>query len=181
MGAKVRAIVTSIGEPTTELCIWSLERQGFQVDLYQDKSTLWDKLNRIYKDIHEDFIRVDADVVVNQNIKELITQTDLIWYQSLCYGWFSQDIIHGGVQFVRKAAIEPIRKHIHEASRLHRPESYLFRLEEFHNPRVCGTFEKICGIHGYKQNDWQRIKQVKQERGQMDNYDFELAEKLEAL
>ena len=27
----MKAFVTSIGEPTTDLCVWALERQGFDV------------------------------------------------------------------------------------------------------------------------------------------------------
>ncbi len=176
------AYVTSIGESTTELCKWSLERQGFQVFVLNDPSSLWDKLDRIFKaSIKGDVLRVDADVIVNRNIKELVKQTDLLWYQSLTYDWFKQDMTHGGVQFIREAAIPIINKHIDEAHRLERPESYLFRLQEFHNPRVCGTFKKICGLTGYKQTDKQRVYDTKLRRGQIDNYDFELAERIEAL
>lgn len=175
------AYVTSIGETTTDLCVWSLERQGFAVRLIKDPTSLWDKLRRIFAEADDDFVRVDADVVVNRNIKELVNQTDLVWYQSLCFGWFSQDVVHGGVQFVRKEAIPTVREHINEAQRLERPESYLFRLEAFHNPRVCGTFNKVCGLHGYGQRDIDRVKETKLRRGQWDNYDFELAERLSAL
>jgi len=178
----MKVYITSIGESTTGLCKWSLERQGFQVIVLNDPSSLWDKLNRIFSDTdEEDILRVDADVIVNKNIKELVQQNKLLWYQSLTYDWFKQDITHGGIQFIRKETISIIRKHINEAIRMDRPESYLFRLEEFHNPRVCGTFEKVCGLNGYKQFDKQRVKDVKERRGQMDNYDFELAERIEQL
>lgn len=175
------AYVTSIGETTTELCVWSLERQGFEVRLIQDRSSLWDKLKRIFSEADNDFLRVDADVVVNRNVNELIKQNELVWYQAKTFGWFSQDVINGGIQFVRKEAINTVNSHINEAMFLHRPESYLYRLKEFHEPRVCGTFDKVCGIHGYKQIDKDRVKQVKAERGQLANYDFELAERLEEL
>lgn len=177
----MKAYVTSIGEPTTDLCVWALERQGFDVVLIKDPSTLWTKLKTIYDMADDDFIRVDADVIVNKNVRDLIKEEGLLWYQSLCYSWFSQDVTHGGVQFIRKEAIPVLRKHIDEATRRERPESYMFRLEAFHNPRVCGTFEKMCGLHGYAQNDINRVKQTKVRRGQMDNYDFELSERLSAL
>lgn len=175
-----KAYVTSIGETTTDLCVWSLERQGFEVELVQSPSSLWDKLRYIFAKENDDFVRVDADIVVNSNVKELITQNELWWYQGLTYDWFKQDITHGGVQFVRRPAIEVVRHHIEEAHRLERPESYLFRLPEFHNPRVCGTFEKICGLHGYGQADIDRVRQTKQRRGQ-EGYDWELAKKIEEL
>lgn len=175
------AYVTSIGEPTTDLCVWSLERQGFKVKLLQDKTSLWDKLVRIYDEAREDFIRVDADVIVNRNVKQLIKQRELWWYQTMTYDWHKQDTTHGGIQFIRKEAQPFIREHIQEAHRLERPESYLYRLEAFHKPRKCGTFDKICGLNGYGQTDVGRIFDTKQRRGQLDNYDFELASKVSAL
>lgn len=176
------AYVTSIGESTTELCKWALERQGFQVFVLNEPTSLWDKLNKIFKATKKgDVLRVDADVIVNKNVKELVQQTDYLWYQALTYDWFKQDVTHGGVQFIREAAIPTILKHIDEAHRLERPESYLYRLEEFHNPRVCGTFEKVCGLNGYKQTDVKRVYDTKVRRGQIDNYDFELAERIETL
>lgn len=175
------AYVTSIGESTTDLCVWSLERQGFEIRLIKDPTSLWDKLDRIFKEVEDDFIRVDADVIVNKQVKALSQQKGLWWYQGYTYDWFQQNRTHGGVQFIRKQAFPAVRKHINEAQRLHRPESYLYRLEEFHNPRRCGTFKRICGLNGYKQTDVNRVKNTKAERGQSDNYDFELAERIETL
>lgn len=175
-----KAYVTSIGETTTDLCVWSLERQGFEVELVQSPTSLWDKLRYIFAKEHDDFLRVDADIIVNANVKELIKQDELWWYQGLTYDWFKQDTTHGGVQFVRTPAIAVVQRHIEEAHRLERPESYLFRLPEFHNPRVCGTFEKICGLNGYKQADIDRVRQTKERRGQ-DGYDWELAKRVEEL
>jgi hypothetical protein len=178
----VKAYITSIGEHTTTLSFWSVKRLGFEPVLVRDKNTsLWDKLKLIYEDADEDFIRVDADVVCNGNILELIQQNKGLWYQSLTFGWFKQDTIHGGVQFVRKEAIPILRKHIDEAKNMERPETYMSRLEELHNPRTFLTFEKICGIHGYKQDDKVRIEETKKRRGVWGDYDWELASALEQL
>jgi len=181
----MKAFVTSIGEPTTELCLWSLNRLGLETILIEDHktspTTLYEKLEMIFDEVDDDFLRVDADVVVNQNILGLVEQTELWWYQALCFGWFAQDLIHGGIQFIRKQALPAIRQHIKEAENQDRPESYLSRLAEFHNPRVFGTYEKVCGIHGFKQNDTERIKAVKLRRGVYGNYDWELAERLDSL
>lgn len=177
----MKVFVTSIGESTTDLCMWSLERLGFNPILIQSSSTLWDKSVEIYKNNDEDILRVDADVIVNKNILELVKLDELWWYQSLTYDWFKQDITNGGVQFIRKPAIKYILNKLMEAKYQERPDSYLFRLEEFHNPRRCGTFNKICGLTGYKQNDVQRVKDTKARRKQTENYDFELAERIEAL
>lgn len=177
----MKAFVTSIGEVTTDLCIWSLERQGLEVELVKGQDSLASKLEYIFATATDNFVRVDADVIVNRNIKELIKQDQAWWYQARCFGWYSQDVIHGGIQFVRKQAIPIVQKHIQEAFNKERPESYLYRLPEFHNPRRCLTFDKVCGLHGYAQNDYKRVIGVKTRRGQLDNYDFELAERLDLL
>lgn len=181
----MRAVITSMGETTTDLCQWSLNRLGFRTYVVKsEKTTLWQKLVTIFdlqEILEEDFIRIDADVIVNKNILELIQQDKLWWYQGLCFDWLQQDISHGGVQFIRKQAFPAIKKHLHEAQNKERPETYLSRLEEFHNPRVFGTFDKICGLHAYKQDNIQRIKATKYRRGQQDNYDWELARELEEL
>lgn len=181
----MRAIITSIDETTTDLCEWSLNRLGFRTYIVKSqKTTLYQKLITIF-DIQgimdEDFIRVDADVIVNKNILKLVEQDDLWWYQALTFDWFKQDVTHGGVQFIRKECFPAIKGHLKEAEYMERPETYLSRLDEFHNPRVFGTYEKICGLHGYKQNDIERVKLTKFRRGQQDSYDWELAERIESL
>lgn len=177
----MKAFITSIGEPTTDLCIWSLNRLGFEVELILNPRSLWSKLNTIFNNTDEDFLRVDADMVVNKNVLELIKQDKLLWYQALNYDWYKQDTGHGGIQFIRKEAIPLVRLHLAAAERLDRPESYLSRIKELHNPRTFGTFEKICGIHGFHQKDYKRVMWVKSNRRQTANYDFELAQKLDEL
>ncbi len=177
----MKAYVTSIGETTTDLCVWSLERLGFEVVLMQDRTMLWDKLRRIFKSETEDFLRVDADVVVNKNVLELVKLKTYWWYQPFTFDWWQQDKTHGGIQFIRAEAIPIVREHIEEAHRLDRPESYLYRLQEFHEPRMCVTYDAICGLHGYKQADTERVMNQKMKRGYYDDFDWELAVKLNHL
>lgn len=178
----MKAYVTSIGESTTDACIWSLERQGFETILVGNRDTsLWEKLKYIFENETEDFLRVDADTVCNQNINELITQTELLWYQGLTFDWFKQDVTHGGVQFVRKEAIPIVLQHIDEAANEERPETYLTRLPELYNPRTFGTFEKVCGLTGYKQEDKERVAATKRRRGTFGDYDWDLAYLLEQI
>ena len=177
----MKAFVTSIGETTTDVCVWSLERQGFETVLIDGESTLWEKLKQIFEMADDDFIRVDADVVCNQNVMKLIEQKDGWWFQAQTFEWYRQDVGYGGVQYIKKGCFPAIRKHIDEAERMERPESYLSRLEEFHNPRVFKSVELICGVHGFKQSDTQRVKDTKMRRGQYGNYDWELANRLDTL
>lgn len=175
----MKAFVTSIGEPSTDLCVWSLIRLGFDVELIKGKSLLGTKLKQIFNSPPQNFLRVDADVIVNKNVLQLIEQNELLWYQSLTFDWYKQDLAYGGVQFIREDVFELVRPHLEHAETLDRPESYLSRIPELHDPRTFGNYYKICGLHGYRQNDYNRVKQVKARRGQSDNYDFELAERLE--
>lgn len=176
-----QAFVTSIGEPTTETCVWALERQGFKVTLIQDKTSLAEKLKRIYDTAEEDFIRVDADVIVNRNVKNLKFPPEVWWVQGQTFGWYCQDRIYGGVQMISKKALPYLRSRIHEAMQQERPETYMFRLPEFHSPRRCVSQEILCGIHGYGIEDMKSVAKVKVRRGQIDQYDFELAERLNEL
>lgn len=189
MVSKIKAYVTSIGETTTDLCIWALERNGFEVVLIKDNSTLCNKLAEIYNKAHDDFLRVDADVVVNKNCTEsniyntaeIDSLKDAWWIQFRTFGWFQLDLTHGGVQFVKKEALPYLRDNVNEYLTIDRPETELSRIYEFYNPRRFETNDLCMGIHGYGQADVERVKNIKIMRGQIDNYDFELSDRLSAL
>jgi len=178
----MKAFVTSIGEPTTDLCVWSLQRQGFDVELVQSNSTLWDKLNYIYHVADDTFLRVDADVIVNRNAAQLVfLDEDTWWVQGMCYGWYSQDVIYGGVQLYGKQLLPILRRNLEAARALERPETYMSRLPELHNPRRFVSSDLVCGLHGFRQDDYDRVIATKTKRRQLDNYDFELAKRLDSL
>lgn len=183
----MKAVVFSIGETTTDLCIWSLKRNGFDVVLYRDRNSLWHKLNQMYHEFDEDLVRVDADVVPNKhltpdNVIEIANKNSSAWWlQFLTYDWFKQDTTHGGISFIKQKAFTAIRKHINEHEYKERPETELYRLSEFHDPRRCVSVERIMGIHGYAVRDIRRVRETKIRRGQIENYDFELARKLGEL
>lgn len=172
----MKAFVTSIGEPTTDLCVWSLERQGFDVSVIQDKTSLAHKLKVIYNQADEDFIRVDADVICNRNVTKLEAPYGVWWLQGLTFDWWKMDITPGGVQLITKRALPYLREAITVIKDQDRPETEMYRLPEFHNPRRCLTSDLVCGLNGWGQNDIQRVKKVKAGRGQ--EYDFQIAEKL---
>lgn len=176
----MKAFVTSIGEKTTELCVWSLQRQGFEVVLIQNDSTFNEKLRQIYNQADDDFIRVDADVIINRNIHRLIKECpkDIWWWQSLSFDWLRQDIGYAGAQYIKRTCIPVLRSNIDKAQRIDRPESQMYRLPEFHNPRRCEGTNIVCGLHGWGQDDYDRVYKQKAYRNQLDNYDFEMVEKL---
>lgn len=182
----MKAFITSIGEATTDLCEWSLKRNGFNVQVvYNENTSLAEKLEYIYSIADYDFVRVDADVIPNRKLTpETISRDQLlyaVWYQFKCFDWFHQDISYGGIQLYKKASLPTLRQHIKSHLRDERPETSMWRLKEFYEPRKCLSRDLVLGIHGYGQSDLERVKQTKARRGQSAEYDWELAERLSAL
>lgn len=177
----MKCYVTSTGESTTDLCVWALERNGFDVELvYNETSTLAEKLDVIYHRANDTFLRVDADVIVNKNCNPDMEATNW-WTQYMTYNWYKQDISYGGVQLINKKCLPILRDNIKKYMNAERPESQMFRLAEFNNPRRCSSLDLVVGLHGYKQNNIQRVIDTKKRRGQYDDYDFELAQRIEEL
>lgn len=176
----MRAFITSIGEPTTELAKWSLERQGLEVEVVKGDDSFNAKLEYIYHEADDDFIRMDADVIANQSVSKLVDSCpdDIWWLQSMSFDWWQQNIGYAGVQYIKKQCLPILRQHIGEVQHLDRPESLMYRLPEFHNPRRCESSTIVCGLHGWGQNDTDRVEALKRKRKQIDNYDFELARRL---
>lgn len=185
----MKAVVTVFDEPTEWVAAWALERNGFDVITIKGPSTLAQKLEEIYNSIDEDFIRVDADVIVNRNCtpSNIIASLDEfdnispIWIQYVIFDWYKQDLGHGGVQFYRKEALPVLREHIAHYKTYERPESAMFRLAEFHNPRVCVSSDLVMGVHGYGIHHTKRVRDTKARREQTDNYDWSLWQRLEEL
>lgn len=175
----MRAYITSIGEKTTELCKWSLERNGFEVILVEGLTTLQEKLKFIYNDTNEDFVRVDADVIPNRNLTPDI-KTDNWWTQFQMFEWFRQDVGWGGVQFIKKEALPALRANVDQFKWHDRPETELSRIPEFHNPRRFASDPTIMGVHNYK-NDIKRVSKVKANRGQSHLFDWALVERINEL
>lgn len=182
----MRAFVTSIGEPTTDLCVWSLRRNGFDVILIKDETTLWHKLKLIYEYAEEDFFRVDADIIVNNRLTpEMLSWLDaknpeIWWWQFLTFDWLKLNLTHS-MSYIRKEAIPALCSRIEFVERSNRPETEMSRIKEFYDPRRFDTYEdEIMGLHGYKA-DLKRVKKIKHIRNQQNLYDFEMAERLNKL
>lgn len=177
------AFVTSTGEPTRDLCVWSLERRGFGVVLIESDDSLALKLQRIYEVADDDFVRVDADVIVTRPIDKTIEYfpaTDKTWWlQFQTYDMYKQRPTNGGIQFIRKEALPALRENIGKFLHDDRPETRMWNLDEFHKPRRCQThLQHMAGLHGFGRQDLERVKKTKLGRKEPEVYDFELAEKL---
>lgn len=174
-----KAYIFSIGEPTVELTDWSLKRLGFEtVRVHNPDTSLWTKLKWLYNHETEDFIRVDGDIIVNRNILKLEPQDNCWWHCGLGWDWLKQDLNPISIHWVKKEALPYLKKNIDKFENAERPETEIFRIEEFINPRRCEVYNLICGLHGWGQKEFERAKGNKDRRGQSEDYDFELAEKL---
>jgi hypothetical protein len=180
----MKAYVTSIGESTRDLCVWSLERNGFEVVLIENGSLLVDKLKVIYELADDDFVRIDADVVPNKNLipESLIASAEQHqwWIQYETYDWNKQDLSWGGAQFIKKEALPFLRTKVDDFHNYDRPETMLSRIPEFHNPRRFESCPMVVGIHSFAAADIDRVKAVKERRNGV-GYDWELANKLLGL
>lgn len=181
----MKCYVFSIGEKTTELCVEQMKSMGFEVVLFQDNSSLWEKLKRFYTEAllteEQEFIRVDADIIPNRGVLDLIKVNDqCLWHCAVGWDWYKQARGSISIHHMKREAIEKCLQNIESAKGKNRPESHLWRIEEFHWPRVCHQVDISCGMHGYGQeNQRERIKNLKASRGQ--DYDWGLVERIEAL
>lgn len=183
----MKAYVTSIGEKTTDICVEQLEKFGFEVVLL-DKMESWEsKYKRFIRMAHEsneDCIRVDADVIVNKNIKKVFEDVErednyLITSYNL-YDLYRNGIFEGSPILYTKKAIGIINRY-HMMLHPNRPESSACRLDRI-NPHKYHD-ETIVGMHGFgsDKETIMRAKQNKIDRKQIELFDFELVDKLMKL
>lgn len=182
----MKAFLTSIGERTTKVCAWQLERLGFEV-VGLDLAEPWPKKYRYFiemaAELGEDCIRIDADVIPNQKlaqfaekVKARVISPEHWMIQFMAYDLYKNDVGVSSPVFYRKEALEIIAKHpISEF----RPEAEAWRLKEIdgiHNY----TYPEIIGMHGFFQDDdtVARAMENKTLRKQNDLYDWELVKKL---
>lgn len=177
--------VFSIGEKTTSLCFQLMKEYGFETRLFQDNTTLWEKLKRMYTEALETnethFMRIDADIIPNQNVRKLALLGEMNggWLCASGYDWYKQDRGAISIHVMERSVIEKCLKHIDEAKDEIRPETYLWRLPEI-NPKTSIRDDFNSGIHGYGQGDQRdRIKTLKHNRNQ--KYDWKLLDRIEQL
>lgn len=180
---KPRIFVFSIGEATTDLCMWALERYGMEPILYQDNTSLQQKLARFYKEPGDSLMRIDADIIPNKNVMALAKyrfRKGDWWVQTTGFGWYQQRPITISVCKMTRQAADIASQHIDEAADQLRPETAMWRLPEFHNPRRCRVIDLFTGVHGYGQSekDIERVRQMKTYRGQEQNYDWKMINKM---
>lgn len=182
----MKAFVFSIGEKTTELCCELMKEYGYDVILFQDNTSLWEKLKRFYTEALESddktFIRIDADIIPNRNVNELVAKHHkevLAWSCAVGWDWYKQDRGAISIHVMDRKIIEECLKNIDKAKDESRPETFLWRLPTV-NQYTRIDESKSFGLHGYGQLDHrERIKELKHVRNQ--KYDWELLDRIEKL
>lgn len=178
----MKAFIFSIGEKTTDLCCELMKEYGFEVQIiYDETSSLWDKLKYFYANALESddyyFMRIDADIIPNRNVVRL--DGDKGWQCASGFDFYSQDRKAISIHVMERPIIEKCLEHIDEAKDEVRPETYLWRLPEI-NPFTSIQSDFNSGIHGIGQKDQrERIKELKHVRNQQ--YDWDLIDRIEAL
>lgn len=177
----IKAYITSIGEPTTDLCEWAVKRLGFEtVMVHSDITTLAHKLEFIYNQADDDFIRIDADVIVNKNLEAVKNMNkNLLWVQYKTFDMYKLDLTNGGVQYYSKKIIPTLRANIGKFKHDDRPETRMYRLPEFTERWRFKSAENVVGIHGFGQRDIDRVKRTKDGRKYASDYDWVLVERMQ--
>jgi len=175
----MKVYITSIGEKTTDICVEQFKRYGYEVILLDKKESWIDKYKSFINTAEGDCLRTDADVIVNQNIKDINFCKDLEYdmVQFIFYDFYKNNLGIGTPMYYSKKAIDIIKNNL-EKLHFTRPETSAWRLPEI----VSNTFtsDKIVGMHGFFQDKEtiERAKLNKEHRGQMKQYDFDLVFKL---
>ena len=154
----MKAFVFSIGEKTTELCCQLLREQGLEVILYQDQTSLWDKLKRFYTQALEseddEFMRVDADIIPFKNAHCM--ENNWGWTCAQGWDWYKQKVGAISIHKMRREVVELCLANIESAHYENRPESHLWRLSDINKKTKLsfGTY----GLHGYGQQAESRLR-----------------------
>lgn len=186
----MKAFVFSIGETTTDICIWSLKRLGFVVVPIADpKTSFYQKylefLSRAKGE--ETVIRCDADVVVTKDFTTMVkmyqSQNQFWWFQGKVYCHLKHNLVNTGPNIMNDRVISVGLQHFHEYKHDSRPETRLSRAKELMDPRRYMALDYFTGIHGFRQReeDIQRVFNQKAERDQLGEWDLELIDKMGKL
>jgi len=172
----MKAYVTSIGEKTTEICCEQLKKYGFEVVLLDGQEKWFDKYKRFISMANEDCLRIDADVIPNQRIKEVKDAFEgfmMVQYSMYCF--YKNDVRVGNPVLYRKRALDIIKRYIDKLDRL-RPETAAWRLDEI-RPHAFTNY-LVVGMHGFFQNN----EEVERERSRRRHvFDFDLVDRLRQL
>lgn len=180
----MNAFVTSIGEVTTEIVVWQLERLGFEVSLLDGVEPWFNKYRRFIDKAHalnKPCLRIDADTIPNRNIIDVWGQfvrsgNSILMTQVNGYDFYRNNVGVISPLLYKPTAIEIIRNNFDKIDKF-RPETSAWRLPQIN--RKTATISNVVGFHGFGQllADLERHEKNKDLRGQISDFDFEFARK----
>ena len=182
----MKAYLFSIGEQTTDICASLLKRYGFDAVLLDGEESILDKYKRFIKMADEDCLKIDADIIPNEDIKLIKYHSKTASRHSAsvinysCYDFYHNGIWVGCPTYYSKGAIEAIKRNL-DTLDASRPETSACRLPEIH-PNIVKS-DLVVGMHGFFQAKQDTIRCIEQKkaRGQSDQFDFNLINKLKDL
>lgn len=185
----MKAYLCTVGEKTTAICKEQLERYGFTVVVLDEKEPWHDKYLRFLTlalSNGEDCLRIDGDIIPNKNISIAHEWRDNISSNALMiqfsyYDFYRNDVHPGNPILYTPESIDIILRNWGEI-KTDRPETHASRLKEI-NHRMVTWEDDLVGLHGFFQDfeTMRRAQKNKVARGQIDEYDFQLAYKLANL
>ena len=175
----MKAFLTSIGEATTSICKWQLERFGFEVVLL-DKIEPWiDKYKRFLEMADEECLRIDADIIPNERIRIFqdsgYLRKNALLAKAYTYDFYANGLMPTAPVYYSKGITKGLKDRITD---IDRPETSIWRLRDLHEKAI--VLSEVVGIHGFFQarKDIDRGVNNKQVRDQNSQYDFDLLDKL---
>lgn len=189
----MKAYLFSVGESTTDLARWSLERLGHEVIMLGDPNTSFHQkymefLARALDAKDKWCIRADADMIMGRGLNKMISYAEqqlagLWWLNGKSFCFHRMELIESTPSVIHLKGIKAAAMRVLSVKQELRPETALTRIPEFYNPRRFAATDYFLGIHGYKQHegDIARVMNMKAQRDQLKEWDLEMIEKLNAF
>jgi hypothetical protein len=175
----MKAVITSIGEPTTDLCAKLMHKFGFDVEI-MDEDIPWPQKFRKFIETHnEDCVRLDADCLPLPPVVRLLDWPTRAWIvQTEQVDLYSWNLKPGGPLLYRKCALDFIRQNIEEID-WRRPEATAWRLAEV-NGRT-ETVRVLSCLHGFFQMPEDNKRSLAHRIDRRQLYESEIVEEITNL
>jgi hypothetical protein len=171
-GTFLKTYVFSTYEKSTDNCIDALTKKTkFPVEVIKDNRTFQEKyedfLLRAYKENYDWFLRVDADIYIEDNINKAIEDaihsrhTMVWWWQFKLHDWL-RGIDQTAPSLINRKVIKIGQKYINGFFRDSvRPETDFSRIWDFQHPRRMMVWDEFVGWHDKDQSEENIVKKVK--------------------
>lgn len=167
----MKAYLCSIGESTEQVCKNQLEKYGFEVILLNEIEDWLTKYKRFLEMADEDCIRIDADIIPNEHILELVYCKAFIAKAHL-YDIYRNETWPLAPIYYSKEALKILKKT--KITDEARPETAMWRSIPVEKTRVL---DSVVGFHGFFQLK-KDIDRVIHNKNGLDNLELDLVGKL---